>query len=190
MPLNLELEDAPMITEPSIPTLIRKVETLEQEATTLRLKYQEVEHKYTSLSQDMAETNIALAVMMKQYELSKKQLEQQILSNLSEQVFPIIERLKKSGLRDSQKNYIEIIETGMREILSPCGPGIGLILARLTSTEQTVANLVKQGKTTKEIAAFLQVATGTVNKHRENIRKKIGIANKKKHLEKTLLATT
>lgn len=189
-PLNLELEDAPMNTEPSITALTRKIETLEQEMTTLRLKYKEVKHKYTSLSQEMAEANIALTVMLKQYERSKKQLEQQILSNLSEQVFPIIERLKKSGLRDSQKNYIEIIETGMREILSPCGPGIGLTLARLTSTEQTVANLVKQGKTTKEIAAFLQVATGTVNKHRENIRKKIGITNKKQPLEKTLLATT
>lgn len=189
-PLNLELEDAPMITEPSITALTRKIETMEQETTTLRLKYKEVKHKYTSLSQEMAEANIALTVMLKQYERSKKQLEQQILSNLSEQVFPIIERLKKSGLRDSQKNYIEIIETGMREILSPCGPGIGLTLARLTSTEQTVANLVKQGKTTKEIAAFLQVATGTVNKHRENIRKKIGITNKKQPLEKTLLAIT
>ena len=179
-----------MIAEPNVIILTGKIKTLESEAVALHLKYKEVSHKYAVRTQELTEANIALTVMLERYELNKKQVEHQILKNLSEKVSPLIERLKKSGLRDSQKNYIDLIETGMREILSPCGPGIGLILARLTATEQTVANLVKQGKTTKEIAAFLQVATGTVNKHRENIRKKIGITNKKQPLEKTLLATT
>ena len=154
----------------------------------LELACKEMEHKVAVQMQNLSEANICLEVMLKQYDLNKKQLEQQILRNLSEKVSPVIERLKKSGLRDSQKKYIEVVEANIKEILSPCGPGIGLTLARLTSTEKTVANLVKQGKNTKEIAAFLQVATGTVNKHRENIRKKIGVTHKKQSLEKTLLS--
>lgn len=184
------MEAPPIITAPNIAMLTRKIEILESEAIGLRLKYKEAAHKCTVLTQNLSEANICLEVMLKQYELNKKSLEQQILRNLSEKISPIIERLKNSGLRDSQKNYINIIEADMREILSPCGPSIGLTLAKLTSSEKTVANLIKQGKSTKEIAAFLQVASGTVNKHRENIRKKIGITNKKQRLENTLLATT
>lgn len=156
----------------------------------LRPAYKKMKHEVAVRTQELTEANIALSVMLEQYEVNKKQFERQILKNLSEKVSPIIERLKKSGLRDSQKNYIDLVEANIKEILSPCGPGIGLTLARLTATERTVANLVKQGKTSKEIADFLQIATGTVNKHRENIRKKIGLTNKKQPLEKTLLATT
>jgi len=170
--------------------IFRDITQRKRAEESLQLAYTEMEHKIAVQTQDLSDANICLEVMLKKYELNKKQLEQQVLRNLSEKVSPIIERLKKSGLRDSQKKYIELVEANIKEILSPCGPGIGLTFARLTSTEQTVANLVKQGKTTKEIAAFLRVATGTVNKHRENIRKKIGITNKKQHLGKTLLATT
>jgi PAS domain S-box-containing protein len=184
---NIILQDGKAVAMVGI---FRRITPRNRTENALLPAYEKIKHEVAVRKQKLAEANIALTVMLERYELNKKQLEYQILKNLSEKVSPIIERLKKSGLRDSQKNYIEIIETGMREILSPCGPGIGLTLARLTSTERTVANLVKQGKTTKEIAAFLQVAKGTVNKHRENIRKKIGITNKKQHLEKTLLAIT
>lgn len=155
----------------------------------LRLAYTEMELKVAARTQELAEAEIALTVMLKRYEQNKKQLEQQILRNLWGKISPVMERLKKSGLRESQKRYLELVEAGMIEILSPHSPGLGVTLAKLTATEKTVANLVKQGKTTKEVAAILNVATGTVSKHRENIRKKIGIANKRQPLEKTLLAT-
>ena len=156
----------------------------------LRLVYTEMEHKVAVRTRELEEANIALTVMLKRYDQNKKQLEQQILKNLWGTVSPLMERFKKSGLRESQKRYLELVEAGMIEILSPYSPGLELTLAKLTATEKTVANLIKQGKNTKEVAAILNIATGTVSKHRENIRKKMGIANKKQPLKKTLLSTT
>jgi len=45
-----------------------------------------------------------------------------------------------------------------------------------------VTNLIKQGKTTKEIAQTMNLASSTINFHRDNIRIKLGIKNKKTNL--------
>lgn len=173
----------------TITGIFRDITQRRQAEESLELAYTEMEHRVAVRTQELEEANIALGVIIKRYDQNKKEIEQQILKNLWERISPAVERLKKSGLRDSQERYLELIEAGMIEILSPHSPGIELTLAKLTSTEKTVANLIKQGKNTKEVAAILNIATSTVSKHRENIRKKIGIANKKQPLKKILLTT-
>jgi DNA-binding CsgD family transcriptional regulator len=45
----------------------------------------------------------------------------------------------------------------------------------LTPTEVEVASLIKEGKATKEIAKIMGSATSSIDTHRNNIRKKLGI---------------
>jgi len=57
----------------------------------------------------------------------------------------------------------------------------------LTPAEIQISNLIKQGKTTKEIADLLNLSDRTIETHRKNIRRKIGIRNKSENLRTHLL---
>jgi len=46
-----------------------------------------------------------------------------------------------------------------------------------------MVNFIKQGKTTKEISELLNIAPSTVDFHRDNIRSKLKIKNKRINLQ-------
>ena len=58
----------------------------------------------------------------------------------------------------------------------------------LTHTEVKVAEMIKEGRTNKEIADIMGLSKRTIDTHRENIRKKLGIINKKANLKTHLLS--
>lgn len=137
---------------------------------------------------DLEEVNAALKVLLKQREADKKELEEQIVGNFRELVRPLLEKLKTSGLNDRQKAFLEIAENELNNILAPFLRKVSTGHLKLTPTEIQVANLVKHGKSTKEIAEFMHLAVKTVQVNRNNIRRKLGIINKKINLRTYLLS--
>ena len=61
-------------------------------------------------------------------------------------------------------------------------------MLQLTPREIQVAELIKEGKTTKEIAAMFNLSNSTVECFRDNIREKLDIKNKKVNLRSFLLS--
>jgi PAS domain S-box-containing protein len=139
-------------------------------------------------SNRLEEANTALKVLLKHREDDKKEMEEKFLSNIKELVFPYVDKLKKSRLDSNQGAYLEIIETNMNDIISPFLQRMSLKYSNFTQTEIQVANLIKVGKTTKEIAELMKVSKGTVDTHRNNIRTKLGLNRKKVNLRAYLLS--
>jgi len=60
--------------------------------------------------------------------------------------------------------------------------------ADFTPTELRVAALIRQGKTSKEVAGMLSVGEGTIEWHRKNIRRKLHLKQSGENLTKALLS--
>ena len=148
-----------------------EVETRRRTETSLRRRETELE-----------EVNAALKVLLKQIEDSRTELEEQILSNVNRLVFPYLDRLRRRVTDKKGRAYIDIVEANLNELTSPFGSHLSATFARLTPTELEIAKLVIQGKTTKMIAAILNTATSTVDFHRNNIRRKVGIRSARVNL--------
>ncbi len=157
-----------------------KKEIEERKLAEIALKKREKELKIKTLN--LREVNTALNVLLKQRETDKAELEERVLLNINELILPYLEKLKTKVLEDKQKAYVEIISSNLNDIVSPLMRSLSTKLIKLSPTEIQVINLIKQGKTTKEIAKTMNLATSTIDFHRNNIRKKLGIKNKKINL--------
>jgi len=136
----------------------------------------------------LEEINTALNFLLKKRQEDKVALEEKVLVNVKELVMPYLERMKENNLDDKQQTFLNILESNLNEIISPFSRKLSSRYLNLTPAEIQVANLVRQGKKTKEIAALFNLSYKTVESHRENIRKKIGIKNKKANLRSYLLS--
>ena len=139
-------------------------------------------------TKNLEEANTALKVLLKRRDEDKRELEDKVLFNMKELALPYLEKLKAGGLDGRQTSYLSILESNLEEIISPFSYSLSSRYLNLTPAEIQVANLIKQAKTAKEIAEFLNVSTRTIAFHRANIREKIGIKNKKANLRAHLLS--
>ncbi len=133
-------------------------------------------------SRSLEEANTALKVLLQHRQEDKATLEEQVLANVRKLILPHIENLKHLKLNDNQLAQVEIIERNLRDIVSPFLCTLTSAYLDLTPREIQVANLLKEGKTTKEMTDILNISATSVDFHRKNLRAKFGIKNKKTNL--------
>jgi DNA-binding CsgD family transcriptional regulator len=162
-----------------------------EDITALKLTEEALNKSRESLTeqkQSLEEANIALKVLLKQREEDKLDLEKKVLNNVKDLVLPYVEKLKNAPLKPKEKTLVEIVETHLNDIISPLLQRFSNAKILLTPQEMQVAALVKDGKTSKEIADVLNVSETTINFHRKNLRIKFGLRNKQTNLRSYLLS--
>ena len=139
--------------------------------TQLRERERELEVQ----SQNLEEANVALRVLLKRIETDKKSLEEDVLFNIKDMIFPYIEKLKKTGLSSLQLSYVNVMLSNLKDVISSFPNHLSYKYTDLTPAEIQIANLIKQGKSSKEVSEVLGLSPRTVETHRRNMRKKLGI---------------
>ncbi len=162
---------------------MRDISERKQNEETLKQREEELFIK----SRNLEEMNTALKILLKQRDEDRKEIEENVLTNVKYSILPYIEKLKEHKLTPYQKDSLEIMDRQIRKLISPFIRSISESIFDLTPQEIRVADLVKSGNTTKEIAGILGISTKTVDYHRDNLRKKLGIKSHQTNLRSFLL---
>ena len=144
--------------------------------------------KLEKQAKNLEEVNTALKVLLEQREKEKSEITETLLTNIKKLVYPYIEKLENMGLDQDRQTIVNIIKTNINDLISPLANNLSSEYFSLTSSEIQIADLIKHGKTSKEIASMLNVSPKAVSFHRGNIRKKLGLLNKKINLRSYLQA--
>jgi len=102
-------------------------------------------------------------------------------------VIPYVEKLRITSLTPVQMGYADVIFSNLQSIVSPFLRNLTATYMDFTPREIDVANLVREGKSAKEIALLLNCSVRSVEFHKDNIRRKLGLTRQKTNLRTYLL---
>lgn len=143
--------------------------------------------KLAKKSQALEEVNNALKVLLRESVTVKEEIENNILTNLKEDILPYLDEITPQLSSETLELIVNTIKLNIDTIASSFNKRLSLEYKNLTPREIQVANLIRQGKTSKDIASFFNITTNGVDFHRRNIRKKLNLKGKSKNLQSYLL---
>ncbi len=132
-------------------------------------------------AQGLEDINKTVKVLLKKREEDIVSLEEKIHTNVKMFVIPYLDKLKRLNLNEKQMAYVEMIEKTLCDIASPYLWNLSSFM-NLTPREAEIAYLIKDGKSSKDIANLLNISITVADFHRKNLRLKLGIRHKKINL--------
>jgi DNA-binding NarL/FixJ family response regulator len=172
-------------------TIRRKTHSLRESNKKLEAEIREraaIADELIEKSDSLLELNTALEVILNKREKDKEGLEEKIMLNIKDRIRPFINKLNNSNLTDKQRSYLQTIETNLKDLTSSFSKSLSSVNLNLTPSEIQVASLIRNGNSSKEIGTILHISEKTVETHRKNIRKKLGITSRSENLRTILLS--
>jgi len=145
------------------------------------LELQETNRQLALERKALHEANTALRLVLGRIEQEKQEIHRDIKMNVEKILMPILHALALQ-VPPSPKKYVEMLQTNLEEITSPFISQLSLSYHSMTPTEIAICNMIRNGMRTKEIAEMRGVSEATINRHRENIRRKLKITNQSVNL--------
>ena len=131
-------------------------------------------------SKELEDSNSALRALTSLLNNVNKEFSDKIGLQINEKLLPALDKIiKKDG--SINKSYLQVLRAGLEDLRNLSGSD-KKVHANLSPREYEICMMIKAGATSGEIARDLDIDISTVKKHRENIRKKLKIANKRVNL--------
>lgn len=170
-----EIDEGPFLKEERL--LINAIaERISRVSERIRFQ-QQLEIEHTSLEN----MNTALKEVLSQIENEREEVGKRVQTNVNQVIMPILYTLETQA-PPNQVSYIRLLQKNLEEITSPFTSSLSNRFMGLTPVEIQICNFIKNGFSTKEIAVFRRASPATISRHREHIRKKLELNNKKVNL--------
>jgi PAS domain S-box-containing protein len=119
--------------------------------------------------------NLALRNVVRSTEQEKKMIREQVLTEIREDLMPALDRLAQEDSAELRKTLQNLIHDRIYKMTSGASKGMSPLLLKLTPREIEICKLVRLGSGTKDIAELLNASFETIQTHRKNIRRKLGL---------------
>lgn len=140
------------------------------------MELHEINKQLTLERKALQESNSAIRTVLARIEEEKQEIYRNIKVNVEKILMPLLHALVLE-LPPTQMKYVEMLKANLEEITSPFIKHLSNSYHSLTPTEIDICNMIRIGQRTKEIAQIRGVSAATINRHRENIRRKLRITN-------------
>jgi DNA-binding CsgD family transcriptional regulator len=140
------------------------------------MELQDINKQLSLERKALQESNAALRAVLTRIEEEKNEIYRNIKTNVDKVLMPILLALALE-IPPAQGKYVEMLKTNLEDITSQFVRHLSNSYQSLTPTEITICNMIRSGLRTKEIAQTRGVSLATINRHRENIRRKLKITN-------------
>ncbi|WP_027177503.1 PAS domain-containing protein [Maridesulfovibrio bastinii] len=142
----------------------------------------ELKENLKDKKEEVERMNIALRQVIKTVEEDRQEFRENLTNQVKKQMLPAINNIAKADEAEVREGYKSVIEEHLAELAGENSFESDAGLLRLSAREIEVCRLIQLGKGGKEVAASLNLSFETVQTHRKNIRKKLGLRGKKMSL--------
>lgn len=124
------------------------------------------------------EMNVTLRNVMKAIDKEKEELELGIAQKVTTSIIPSLQKLASEENKEVRNMYMNILRDQLAGLSRSTGAINNEDMMKLTKSEINVCQMVQSGASSKDIAESMNISFDTVQTHRKNIRKKLGLSGK------------
>lgn len=124
------------------------------------------------------EMNVTLRNVMKAIDRDKEDHELSIAQRVTTSIIPSLQKLAVEENAEIRDMYMKILRDQLAGLTRSSGAISNEDIIRLTKSEVLVCQMIQAGSTSKDIADAMAISIETVQTHRKNIRRKLGLSGK------------
>lgn len=142
----------------------------------------ELEEDIIQQKRQAEEMNVTLRTVLGSIEKEKKEFEENLSLRIRSSLLPGIARIRHEGDKESRDGYLTVLQEQMISLTSNFSDTLDGDLLKLSKTELRICRFIKAGLTGKEICDTINLSFETIQTHRKNIRKKLGLRGREVNL--------
>jgi len=129
---------------------------------------------------DFVRKNVALNEVLQHIEQEKSIYRHEIATKMDGLVRPMLRKLQEQGRLE--RRDVDLLERGLDETFGRDIDQFKNNMSKLTPRELDILEMIRKGRSSKQIAEALDLSSQTVHKHRQSIRRKLQIDHREINL--------